>query len=137
VPEHFDVTADRQLLERMPGVETQSEHPRAADTKNTAFGSLACSAWISWLASRSPEASPATMAIRSTAAAVIDDAALRYREEVDQRLDLGMGDGLFDEFGARLFEHQSRLVERAVGTFQGQHRLWRKTPPLQPSALMP
>jgi hypothetical protein len=94
VPEHLDVAAHRQLLERMPGVEAQPEHLRTADAENTAFGSLPCSAWMSWLASRSPDASPATMAIRTTPRSS-DDAALRDREEVEQRLDFGMCDGIF------------------------------------------
>jgi hypothetical protein len=70
VPEHFDVTADGQLLERMPGVEAQPSILGPPTPKNTAFGSLARSAWISWLASRSPDASPATMAMRTTAAVI-------------------------------------------------------------------
>ena len=70
MPEHFDVTADGQLLERMPGVEASPTNFGPPTPENTTFGSLACSACISWLASKSPDASPATMAMRTTAGVI-------------------------------------------------------------------
>src|SRR6266404_3703702 len=96
----------------------------------------AFSAAIRWAASRSPEASPATMPTRRCFAIdLADDAALAAGEEFEELAHLRAGGHLGFELDARLLEPEAAAIERAVGAFQAGNRLGRKAAPLEAFAV--
>src|SRR5436190_14048979 len=96
----------------------------------------ALSAAIRWAASRSPEASPATMPTRRCfAIALADDAALRAGQELEKLAHLRARGHLRFELGASLLEAEPVAIERAVGALQSGDRLGRKAAALEAFAV--
>src|SRR5437868_11311354 len=93
---------------------------------NCRSGQRASSARMSAAPRRSPDASPATIAIRVTRATSPQDAAGGGGEEFRERADLGGLGGLALELGARVGQAQSRLVQGAVGALERGDRLGRE-----------
>src|SRR3954471_24334037 len=96
----------------------------------------AFSAAIRWAASRSPEASPATMPTRRCLAiGLADDAALRAGEEFEKLAHLRAGRHLRFQLGASLLQTESAAIQRAVGTLQPGDLFGRKAAALEPFAI--
>src|SRR5438132_2488914 len=96
----------------------------------------AFSAAIRWAASRSPEASPATMPTRRCfAIGLADNAALTAGQEFENLAHRRTGCDLGLELGTRLLEAEPAAVKRAVGALQPGNRLGRKAAPLQAFAV--
>src|SRR2546423_6024627 len=103
---------------------------------NSIAGWRALSAAIRWAASRSPEASPATMPTRTRRAmALADDAALTASEEFEDLAHLRAAGHLLAQLETRLFEAQAAAVQGAIGALQTGDRLGRKAAALQPLAV--
>src|SRR5436190_5491757 len=108
---------------------------------NSMPGRRAFSAAIRWAASRSPEASPATMATRkgfariSLLIALADDAALATVEKFDDLFHRGAYGDLLAQLGAGLLEAECAAVQRAVSALQARDRLGREATALQPLAI--
>src|SRR5438132_3515049 len=103
---------------------------------NSIPGLRAFSAAIRWAASRSPEASPATMPTRRCRAIVLaDDAALAAVEKFEDVAHRAALRDLGFERLACLFQAETAAVERAVGALQAGDRLGRKAAALQAFAV--
>src|SRR5262245_49973000 len=103
---------------------------------NSTPGRRAFSAAIRWAASRSPEASPATMPTRKGFAILLaDDAALAAVEEFDDLFHLGARSDLLVQLGLGLFEAESAPVQRPIGTLQARDRIGREAAALQSFAI--
>src|SRR5438309_11343588 len=90
---------------------------------NSIPGLRAFSAAIKWAASRSPEASPATMPTRRCfAIELADNAALAAGQEFENLAHLRTGCGLRLELGTRLLEAEPAAIKRAVGALQPGNR---------------
>src|SRR5260370_23258690 len=87
---------------------------------------------IRWAASRSPEASPATMPTRRyLAIELTDDAALAAGQEFEKLAHLRAARRLRLELATRLLQAQAAAIERAVGALEGGDRLGRKAAALE------
>src|SRR5678815_5262121 len=87
---------------------------------------------ISWLPSRSPDASPATIAmVRGRPAGSADDATRRLGEKIQQYLQFGAVAYVRRDLLLRVFKSQARLVERLVRALDRGDRVGRKTAPLE------
>src|SRR2546430_9785358 len=103
---------------------------------NSIPGLRAFSAAIRWAASRSPEASPATMPTRRCRAIVLaDDAAFTTVEKFEDVAHRAALRDLGFERLACLFQAETAAVKRAVGALQPGDRLGRKAAPLQAFAV--
>src|SRR5687767_15148048 len=88
----------------------------------------AFSAAMRCAASRSPDASPATMPTRRMVSTLADDSALRAGQEPQYLAHLRAVARLRLELGARLLQREAAPVERAVGALQRVDRLGREAP---------
>src|SRR5690348_9732214 len=105
---------------------------------NSMSGRRALSAAIRWAASRSPDASPATMPTRRGFAILLaDDAALATVEEFDDLFHGRTGSDLLAQLALRLLEPEAATVERAVGALEARDRLGREGTALQAFAVDP
>src|SRR4051812_27100814 len=78
-------------------------------------GSNSRNAWINSLPSRSPDASPATIAtVRGRPAWSADDATRRLRQEIQQYLQLGTLLDLGRDLPLCIFYAEPRFVERFI-----------------------
>src|SRR4051812_15595140 len=103
---------------------------------NSIPGRRAFNAAMRWAASRSPEASPATMPTRNGFAIdLADDAALRAGEEFEELAHRRTRSDLRFELRARLLEAEAAAIERAVGALQAGDRLGRKPAALEALAI--
>src|SRR5438874_6075348 len=103
---------------------------------NSIPGVRAFSAAIRWAASRSPEASPATMPTRSCRAMVLaDDAALAAVEKFQDLAHLRTLGDLALELTARFLQSKAAAVERTVGALKTGDCLGAEAAALQPLAV--
>src|ERR1700712_2275465 len=95
-------------------------------------GKSSRSASISWLPSRSPDASPATMAtVRGRPACSADDATRRLGEEIQQYLQLGTLFYVRRDFLFCIVEAEARFVECFVRALDRSDGVSGKAAPLQ------
>src|SRR5207247_8514625 len=103
---------------------------------NSIPGLRAFSAAIRWAASRSPEASPATMPTRRCRAIVLaDDAALAAVEKFEDVAHRAALRDLGFERLAWRFQAETAAVERAVGALESRDGVGRKAAALQAFAV--
>src|SRR5512147_1330092 len=91
-------------------------------------GASSRNASINWLPSRSPDASPATIAmVRGRPACSADDATRRLGEKIQQYLQFGTFTYVRGDLALRIFESQSRFVECFVGALDRGNRIGGET----------